>query len=97
MNRTCPTHGTPLESGTIRFRCPAGHSVPAADLSHEFQSTTTPKPKPRAATIEHTLGKWCYCGEDTCAGWRAYVANRKLKADFADLQDVIDESRRVAS
>lgn len=38
--RTCPTHGTPLDNGPIWFRCPRGHSLPAADLSHEF----TPRP-----------------------------------------------------
>ncbi|MCW2901788.1 MAG: hypothetical protein JWO67_4053, partial [Streptosporangiaceae bacterium] len=38
---TCPTHGTPLYNGPIRYRCDFGkHSVAAADVSHEF----TPRP-----------------------------------------------------
>lgn len=30
----CPTHREPLDGGPIRFRCPAGHGVQAADIDH---------------------------------------------------------------
>jgi hypothetical protein len=32
----CPTHGHPLDGGPVRFRCPAGHGVQAADIDHDF-------------------------------------------------------------
>lgn len=81
---TCPTHGTPLQGGPVRYWCDRRHGVVAADLPHEFQPNTAHQPPPRSATIDHTAGK-CICGEDTCPGWRAAVAERKLKADVGDL------------
>lgn len=32
----CPTHRVPLDGGPIRFRCPEGHGVPAADIDHDY-------------------------------------------------------------
>ena len=43
MMRTCPTHGIRLQGGPVWFRCDEGHSLPAADLSHDFQ--------PRAVSV----------------------------------------------
>lgn len=68
---TYPTHGTRLDNGPIWFRCPRGHSLPAADLSHEFT--------PRPADTEHTLGVWCFCKDPSCAGWNAYVADFRMR------------------
>lgn len=41
MNRTCPTHGTRLYGGPIRFIClhGKGHGVAEADLPREFRAT----------------------------------------------------------
>jgi len=32
----CPTHKHPLDGGPVRYRCPAGHGVQAADIDHEY-------------------------------------------------------------
>lgn len=32
----CPRHNIPLDGGPVRFYCGRGHSIPAADIDHEY-------------------------------------------------------------
>jgi hypothetical protein len=37
--KRCPTHHTALDEGPIKYRCPQGHAVYAADLSNDYPTS----------------------------------------------------------